>query len=162
MSGYASSMLAIISAEVPTPPMPYIATESPGLTFAVFMTAPAPVSTAHPTTDEMSLGLSSSMGMTYPPHTSASSPQVYVAPLSGSSWYVAPPASGDHLPFMGSLGTHVTIARSPSLTWVTLFPTATTLPVPSCPRRLGVGVSGLCIWCSCEWHTPLEYSLTWT
>ena len=54
--GYASSKDAILIADNPTPPTPYIATESPGLTLAVFRTAPAPVRMAQPTIQVISVG----------------------------------------------------------------------------------------------------------
>ena len=60
------------------------------------------------------------------------------------------------------MGTHVTIAWSPSLTWVTSPPTWVTTPVPSWPSTIGRGESALRIWWSCEWQMPLEKSLTMT
>src|ERR1700748_2287155 len=44
----APAMRAPVTALSPTPPAPKITTESPALTFAVFKTAPAPVTTPHP------------------------------------------------------------------------------------------------------------------
>ena len=83
---------------------------------AVFKTAPAPVKIAQPTIEEISLGLSSSIFTTYPLQTDTSSHQVACGPFKGISFHVILPGSGTHLPTIGSLGTQVTIVRSPSFT----------------------------------------------
>ena len=54
--GSAFKIDAVFIVAKPTPPAPYIATESPGLTLAVFITAPAPVNIAHPIIDVISVG----------------------------------------------------------------------------------------------------------
>ena len=60
----------------PTPPQPITATRSPGLTPAVFHTAPTPVDTAHPTSAATSNGTLSGIGITHCSGTTAASAKV--------------------------------------------------------------------------------------
>ena len=64
ITGFALLIEAACMAHNPTPPTPNTATDSPGFTCAVFITAPAPVKTAHPTIQDISVGYSLSIGTT--------------------------------------------------------------------------------------------------
>ena len=76
MIGLAPRTAAARSADRPTPPAPNTATESPGCTRVVWITAPAPVSTAQPTIEQRSAGSPAAIGTRYSSDTSVCSAQV--------------------------------------------------------------------------------------
>src|ERR1700722_12271035 len=61
MTRSAPAIAAPLTAERPIPPQPNTATVAPAGTFAVFITAPAPVMTPHPTRQPMLSGMSSAI-----------------------------------------------------------------------------------------------------
>ena len=138
------------------------------------MMAPEPVVTAQPMMEVTSVSTSSSMGSTTRSEATTCSAQVdaeaqmdsprQTAGMGGRmlrAWDTG--GSGDS----GALrSTQVVKTRSPSFTWVTSRPLATTTPVDSCPRSAGslerCSSGERWIWWSWEWQMPLAKSFTRT
>ena len=76
MIGSAPLIAAARTADSPTPPTPNTATESPGCTRVVWITAPAPVSTAQPMIEHRSAGSPAAIGTRYCSETRVCSLQV--------------------------------------------------------------------------------------
>src|SRR5215469_15685057 len=107
--GLAPAIAAAEIADNPTPPAPNTATDWPSPTFAVCSTAPAPVSTAQPTRQVISVGSDCDIGTTFSANVTMCSLQVYTSPsaMRGRPWNVAPVGFETGNPLMGIRGTHV-------------------------------------------------------
>ena len=163
MIGSAPTTFAATIADRPTPPTPITATLWPRCTPAVCTTAPAPVITAHPMIDVTSVGTSSGSVTTNSSSAIVRSAQVNtfcetaVVP-SGSASVAADvgrPAFGDarhprdhHAVALGDVGDLARRRRARRRSTRVRGPQA--------------AVESPCIWCSCEWHTPLANCCTTT
>src|SRR5262245_19964199 len=98
-------------ADKPTPSAPNTATDRPSPTFALCTTAPAPVNTAQPTRQVISVGSDGDIGTTFSANVTMCSLQVYRSPsaMRGRPWKVAPVGFETGNPLMGTRGTHVEI-----------------------------------------------------
>src|SRR5215470_8617415 len=103
MMGLAPAIAAAPMADKPTPPTPNTATDWPSPTFAVCSTAPAPVKTAQPTRQVMSVGSDADIGTTLSAKVTICSLQVYTSPsaMTGRPWKVAPVGLEAGNPLMG-------------------------------------------------------------
>src|SRR5689334_20758450 len=132
MIGLAPQFLAAAIADRPTPPTPQTATLCPGRTPAECSTAPAPVITAQPMMAPVSSGVPSGAFTTYCSSAIVCEAQVntlLVAVVPSSNVREAPPGARNGS--RGERGTHVTRTVSPTATWLTAEPTASTTPVDS-------------------------------
>ena len=161
---------------IPTPPHPNTTTDEPGSTCAVFSAAPTPVITPHPISDATSYGISSeiliaavagrTVSSTHVPHWAMANtgepPAVnrggLVCASTKSRQRLGWPRRQKKQAPQG--GTHEMITWSPSVTFVTPSPTATTSPAPSWPSTHGTGLGSVpsCTLTS-EWQTPLAMTL---
>ena len=147
----------------PTPPQPTTATVDPGVTRAVFHTAPTPVDSAQPTRAARSSGTDGSMRITSPSGTRVSSPKVAVpSPRTrGVPPTVAYAPDRDcarptshsitwprrHQKQCRHAGIHVSTTWSPGATRVTASPTSATTPAPSWPSTVG-NMKGIVPFCT--------------
>ena len=159
MIGSAPLIEAARTAESPTPPTPNTATASPGCTRVVWITAPAPVSTAQPMIEHRSAGSSAPIGTRYCSETRACSLQVNTGHGMRLSRYVAPQARSSCPNGSAWRRTQVTMAWSPFRTRVTALPVRSTTPVASWPNAVGRARASCSSW-TCEWQMPLANSLT--
>src|SRR5215467_7427831 len=107
MMGLAPAIAAAPMADNPTPPAPNTATDWPSPTFAVCSTAPAPVNTAQPTRQVISVGSDGDIGTTFSANVTMCSLQVYTSPsaTTGRPRKVAPVGLETGNPLMGIRGT---------------------------------------------------------
>src|SRR5690348_3170785 len=152
----APAMAAPLTADRPIPPQPNTATVEPGGTFAVFITAPAPVMTPHPTSAATFSGISSAIFTTAfscTSNCSANDDRLANCPTVS-------PFQKSRCALPGGIFTSVlahrfgrpvvqysqvpqnterqVITRSPGSTYLTSLPTASTTAEDSCPRTTGV------------------------
>ncbi len=162
---------------MPTPPSPTTTTVWPGCGRPALMTAPPPVSTAHPSSDATAGGTSAGTGTTerrsttayvakpetprwwltgWPPRDSRLSPAISVpAPLAalpgsqGVSPFVAHAGQWPHL------GRNVMTMRCPTGMSATADPACSTMPAASWPSSIGTGRTRLPSTTDrSEWHRP--------
>src|SRR3984885_5405845 len=154
----APAMAAPLTADRPIPPQSNTATVAPGGTFAVFITAPAPVMTPHPTSAATFSGISSASFTTAfscTSNCSANEDRLANCPtvLPFQNNRCALPGGIFTSALEHRLGRPVVqysqvpqkterqvITRSPGLTYVTSLPTASTTAEDSWPRTTGVGI----------------------
>src|SRR5215469_584059 len=158
MTRSAPAMAAPLTAERPMPPQPNTATVEPAGTFAVLMTAPAPVMTPQPTSAATFSGMSSAIFTTAFSCTSNCSANDDRL----ANWPTALPFQNSRCALPGGIFTsalehrfgrpvvqysHVpqnterqVITRSPGLTYLTSLPTASTKAEDSWPSTTGVGI----------------------
>lgn len=139
----------------PTPPMPNTTTDSPARTWALWWTAPYPVSTAQPSRAASVSGMPSGAGSTQLAATTVScakaatfSPGCSSVPSAVRAWMLAAPARAlvqsqtSPMPQWWQLpqdGAQLRTTPSPGARWPTPSPTETTVPAPSWPRTAGTG-----------------------
>ena len=170
----------------PTPPQPTTATVSPGLMSAVFIAAPAPVSTPQPMRAAISSGMSSGIftapmaGMTadsenVPVHAicmmgapsfekrvvPSSRPPVAMAPAPASQRKPWPCWQKKHWPHCG---THEMTTWSPTARPSTPSPTSSITPAPSWPSTIGYDAEERAVLTTerSEWQTPDAPIFTFT
>ena len=170
----------------PTPPNPNIATESPLLILAVFITAPTPVITAQPNNAASSKEIDFSITTTDPLSTTAYSDiqeiPVWWFNLSPfKDFNLLPPDINSPFPFVAAansqtcglpsrhllhlpqLGENWNTTWSPTLISLIAFPVSTTSPDPSWPMTRGSGIIlEPFITDKSEWQSPAPFTLTRT
>ena len=134
------------------PPHPITAVVAPGHTLAMLKTAPAPVITAHPSSEAEVMGILSETGkvaMASTPIRSAYIPRpMGTSTGEPSEARVTSGARGEESRHrLGSFRRHIEHAphctrqpvatRSPTFRWVTPAPTSSTTPAPSWPNSMG-------------------------
>src|SRR4029453_18150173 len=137
MIGYAPTIWAAAMAHSPTPPAPNTATDSFTRTPRVLRITPAPVSTAQPIIDVTSVATSWSRGTTTRSESRVYS--VHGAGPAGTAWRFHCTCTGarGEAPSPAPRSTQVVMTWSPSCTWVTWWPLATTHTGCLMPQQRG-------------------------
>lgn len=173
----APAAMATSAAARPTPPMPTIATDSPGRTLAALMTAPPPVRTAQPRRAPTSAGTPSGSGTTECLSTTAYSANAETPPWWSRGWplirrrrspWSSVPSALALVPSRHSAhplevqavhspqrGIKVIVTRCPILRSSQSSPSSSMIPEPSWPRTMGTAHTRTPLTRErSEWQTP--------